>query len=304
MCRFPAGLTLFGSFAGRWRGRGRSESAHWPGLAGALLIALAGMGCATGQLDVDARVAVPLVSADSWTPLPGDLLFQDLDGNAFCEAVEAVTRGWKGASLTHVGLVARAGAGELVVIEALGRGVVETPLAEFLQRSRGVDGRPKVLVARLKQEYQGLIPAAIDAARRRLGSSYDEVFDLGNDRYYCSELVHVALAEANGGVPLFAVEPMTFRDPNTGGFFPVWEDYFRERGVPIPEGQPGLNPGGMSRAACLRVVAAYGRPDGLRASLSPWAWPVSRGDARTVRLVRAPSDGDRGVHRGTSRPGP
>ena len=40
---------------------------------------------------------------------PGDLLFQDLDAGPLCDAIEKVTTGYRGANLTHVGVVAEAG---------------------------------------------------------------------------------------------------------------------------------------------------------------------------------------------------
>jgi hypothetical protein len=54
---------------------------------------------------------------------------------------------------------------------------------------------------------------------------------------------------------------MTFIDPATGKFFPAWVDYYAELGIPIPEGKPGLNPGGMSREDCVQIVHSFGRPD-------------------------------------------
>lgn len=255
------------------------------------LAAMALAGCQTGRISTESEVIVPLFSAETWTPRPGDLLFQDLDGSPFCDAVEAVTQGWRGATLTHVGLVARDATGAPVVIEALTRGVVETPLAEFLARSRDEEGRPKVLVGRVRARHEALIPAAIAAARQRLGSPYDDVFDINNDAYYCSELVHIAFQEANGGQPLFTVEPMTFRDPRTGETFPVWTEYFEKLGAPIPEGAPGLNPGGMSRAEEIQIIGAYGRPDGLTARLVALP-PLPRAPAPEPAAAAQPASSD------------
>src|SRR5690606_33541630 len=56
----------------------------------------------------------------------------------------------------------------------------------------------------------------------------------------------------------------TFNDPDTGQPFPAWVEYYRDLGIPIPEGEPGLNPGGMSRSPHLDIVYAYGRPAGWR----------------------------------------
>jgi hypothetical protein len=37
--------------------------------------------------------------------------------------------------------------------------------------------------------------------------------------------------------------PMTFKDPETKQLMPVWKDYYKKLGVPVPEGKQGINPG-------------------------------------------------------------
>ena len=64
----------------------------------------------------------------------GDFLFQDGDCGSFCEAIEKVTFGVDGARFSHVGMVIPKGK-DLVVIEAVSAGVVETPLDTFFNRS-------------------------------------------------------------------------------------------------------------------------------------------------------------------------
>lgn len=195
---------------------------------------------------------------------PGDLVFQDLDGGPLCDAIEKVTTGYRGANLSHVGIAAKDAEGRPVVLEAVSAGVKQTPLDAFLVRSHDAAGRPKVLVGRLAPEHRHLIPAALAAAEALKGKPYDKAFDIANDSYYCSELVYVCFLKANGGEPLFELQPMTFRDPGTGKTFPAWEDYFTKLGIPIPEGKPGINPGGISRSPALRIVHAYGTPSGWR----------------------------------------
>jgi len=193
---------------------------------------------------------------------PGDLLFQDMDGGPLCDAIEAVTSGCEGANLSHVGMVAGRVDGVYAVIEAGSAGVRTVPLEHFLRRSLDPNGRPKVLVGRLKPEFHHLIPGAIRHANSLTGKPYDKLFDAGNDAYYCSELVYCAFMAANSGKPLFELQPMTFIDPVTGMTFGAWTEYFRRLEVPVPEGRPGINPGGISRAPVLTIVHAYGAPTG------------------------------------------
>jgi hypothetical protein len=195
---------------------------------------------------------------------PGDLLFQDVGGGPLCDAIETVTTGWQGANLSHVGMVAGWGEGGPLVIEAAGAGVRTVPLEDFLQRSLDRHGRPKVLVGRLQPGFRRLIPAAIRHAESLAGRPYDKLFDADNDDYYCSELIYCAFRAANGGEPLFELQPMTFIDPAIGVTFTAWTEYFRRLNAPVPVGRPGINPGGLSRSPRLTIVHAYGAPTGWK----------------------------------------
>jgi hypothetical protein len=199
---------------------------------------------------------------DRFVPEPGDLLFQDLDSGPLCDAIEQVTTGYDGTNLSHVGLVAKDAHRGLVVIEAVSAGVVTTPLHRFLARSLDARHRPKVLVGRLNPaivpDCHGLIRRAIEEARALEGRAYDKQFLIGNDSYYCSELVYEAFRRANNGRPLFELQPMTFKRPGSDEPMAVWRTYFADLGVAIPEGCPGINPGSLSRSPVLTIVHEYG----------------------------------------------
>ena len=89
----------------------------------------------------------------------------------------------------------------------------------------------------------------------------DLLRNIENDEYYCSELIYLAFKEANDGQPVFQLQAMTFNDPDTQKPFPIWVDYYKKLGKPIPEGQPGLNPGGISRSEYIEIIHYYGKPD-------------------------------------------
>ena len=196
-----------------------------------------------------------------FVPEAGDLLFQDLDCGPLCDAIETVTHGAKGADFSHVGVVSAAVGNEVWVTEAVSAGVKRTPLSEFLSRSRDANGLPKVVVGRLKPAYRGQIAASLRRLSGYLGRPYDAVYQLGDVSYYCAELVEEAFG-------LFPAQPMTFRDPASGQTFPAWADHYRALGVAVPEGMPGLNPGGLSRSEAIELVHCYGRPDGWQGDLT------------------------------------
>jgi len=196
-----------------------------------------------------------------YTPRKGDILFQDLDCGPLCEAIEKVTTGYRGAHLSHVGILDRSRQGEWVVLEAISPRVKATPLDTFLARSLDEQGRPKVLAGRMEKPYRKLIPEALRQVRELMGQPYDAVYQLEDGRYYCSELLYEAFKAANDQEPLFYLAPMTFKDPMAGHIFPAWKEYFRNMNEPVPEGKPGLNPGGMSQSEKLTIIHYFGHPE-------------------------------------------
>jgi uncharacterized protein YycO len=197
---------------------------------------------------------------------PGDLLFQDSDCGSFCDAIEKVTFGVNGGKFSHVGMVVRNDStGQLVVLEAISEGVVETNFDSFFDRSYDENDQPKVVVGRIKPEFEYLVKPAIKEGKSLIGKPYDEYFDINNDAYYCSELIYQSFKKANNGQAIFQLRPMTYIDPSTEKTFDIWVDYFKELGYPIPEKKPGLNPGGMSKSIYLDIVHVFGKPTGWRA---------------------------------------
>lgn len=183
----------------------------------------------------------------------GDILFQDGDCGDFCDAIRKVTEGFQGKNFSHNGLLMQE-SGEWYVLEAIGKGVSQTSLKEFLNRHLDESGNPKVMVGRLKEPYRHLIPEAIREAKKNLGKPYDQEFNFENEAYYCSELIHFAFKKANEGNDLFQPQPMTYNDPDTGELFSIWKSYFNELGIAVPEGELGLNPGGMSLETILVML--------------------------------------------------
>ncbi len=192
----------------------------------------------------------------------GDLLFQDLDCGALCDAIESVTIGIDSAHFSHVGIVSDITKDNKVMItEAIGGEVKVTELKDFLTRSIDKCGRPKVVVGRAKDTQ--VINNAIVKLKNYIGKKYDDVFDINNDNYYCSELVYFSF-ENNSGEKLFSLIPMTYKDKKTGRYFKSWKEYFKSLNADIPEGKPGINPGGISRSDKIKILYKFGNPEGWK----------------------------------------
>ncbi len=190
----------------------------------------------------------------------GDLLFQDLDCGALCDAIESVTTGVDSAHFSHVGIISDITKdNKVLVVEAIGQNVKTTELKTFLSRSYDNCGRPKVVVGRVKDTQ--IIKNALRKLKKYIGKKYDDAFDINNDRYYCSELVYYTF-ENNTGEKMFSLIPMTYKDTKTGRYFKSWKEYFKGLNTNIPEGMPGINPGGISRSDKINILYKFGNPEG------------------------------------------
>ena len=206
---------------------------------------LCALGCQTPKSNTDIQIQT------------GDLLFQQWESSAFAKAINAVTEGAHGEDYAHVGLVLSLG-DSLQVLEAVTKeGVVLRPLNTFLQASLNAEGKPKVAVGRLKQDFSAAIPDINTWALSKVGMPYDSLFVYGNEKYYCSELIHDAFNNNVKGGDVFHLAPMTFKDPTTNDYFPVWVDYFKAYDEAIPENEPGINPGLMSRSDKIEIIKQY-----------------------------------------------
>ncbi|MDA3778654.1 MAG: YiiX/YebB-like N1pC/P60 family cysteine hydrolase [Bacteroidales bacterium] len=187
----------------------------------------------------------------------GDIVFQDLDCGKLCDAIEKVTSGINNTDLSHIGIIIKSENDKLVVLEAIGERVHQTAIDTFLNRNSDEQGKPKVIVGRLKPQYKKLTPLAIEYAKELTNEPYDNVFDISNKSYYCSELIYYAFKKANNNIAFFKLFPMTFIDPETNKTFHTWIDYYANLNCEIPEGKPGLNPGSISRSDKIEIVHQY-----------------------------------------------
>jgi len=209
------------------------------------------------QMDIKIDT-IPLIQ-DGKLLMKGDLLFQDIDCGPLCDAIESVTRGYENANFSHVGIVKSITGNNVTIIEAIGEVVSTISLENFLKRSKDECDHPKVVVGRL--EDKEIIDISLSNLDKYLGKAYDDGFDSKNDSYYCSELVYFAFIDKKGG-NVFSMSPMTYKDKKTGKYFKPWIDYFNKLNKDIPEGKPGINPGGISLSQKVKILYKFGNPEG------------------------------------------
>ncbi|MDR0927982.1 MAG: hypothetical protein LBO69_09515 [Ignavibacteria bacterium] len=193
-------------------------------------------------------------------PQSGDIFFQESISSDFTDAIKGVTKSAKKHNFSHCGIAYVDSSSKppaIYVIEAIPEtGVTITPLSVFLQRDTTAGGKPMVAVGRLDDSLKFAIPHSIEYSMKLRGKPYDYEFDFDNDKYYCSELLYFAFRDEKQQ-PIFKATPMTFVDAKSKDATDYWKEYFAKLGIPIPEGKMGVNPGGISRSKCIKIVHSY-----------------------------------------------
>lgn len=170
----------------------------------------------------------------------GDLLFcaQEKGNN-----ITDVTQGVGGMKIDHVAIFHRQG-GRTFALEAIHSGVGLTPTDSFMAR------REVVLAARLRDMLG--VARSVERALGFIGRPYDFNFMPDDSAFYCSELVQKCYRDSRGEL-VFKPIPMSFHD-QSGRITPYWHDYYARQGLQVPEGEPGSNPGDLSRSAAICIL--------------------------------------------------
>lgn len=170
----------------------------------------------------------------------GDLLFcAQVKGNNITD----VTQGVGGMKIDHVAIFHRQG-GRTFALEAIHSGVGLTPIDSFMAR------REAVLAAHLRDTIG--VARSVERALGFIGRPYDFNFMPDDSAFYCSELVQKCYRDSRGEL-VFKPIPMSFHD-KSGRITPYWHDYYARQGLQVPEGEPGSNPGDLSRSAAICIL--------------------------------------------------
>lgn len=185
----------------------------------------------------------------------GDLLFLTEGVSSFSEAIASSTGKNDSVRLVHVGMVCDPDSGGnegVIIIEASPQeGVRKIGLTDFIKHASLIDGKPGIIVKRLKDSFP--LDEAIERAETRLGEEYDWYYLPDNGMTYCSELIYDSYLDSEGA-HIFTAYPMNFR--RADGTMPeFWTELCKKLGVDVPEGIPGTNPNDMSKD--IKLIEVY-----------------------------------------------
>jgi uncharacterized protein YycO len=178
----------------------------------------------------------------------GDLLFVTAKETGLSGAINNVTQKQKNASFDHIGILEKSKEGVFVLHAAPQGGSQKQNIKDFL-KDQANDGQ-RVMVYRLKSQYQTSIPNAISKAELMVGKPYNFNYILDENSYYCSDFIERAFRNDH----IFKLEPMTFIDPKTGKTNTFWEEFYQKKNLKVPEGELGCNPNGLAASDKLERI--------------------------------------------------
>lgn len=170
----------------------------------------------------------------------GDLLFCAKEAS---NPITEVTQGVSGMKIDHVAIVHKQ-VNKTYALEAIHKGVTLTPMDSFMAR------RETVVAARLCDTLG--VAQSVERALSFLGRPYDFNFMPSDSAFYCSELVQKNYRYSDGQL-VFKPIAMSFHD-KTGKITDYWKEYYGRQGLTVPEGEPGSNPGDLSRSKAIQIL--------------------------------------------------
>ena len=161
-------------------------------------------------------------------------------------AITDVTEGFQQMPIDHVAIFYRVGNRQRIIEAVPDGGVLIDDLQHFIAKNEGA----QAYVGRVQADID--LSATLKKAFSFVGRPYDYLFLADNDAIYCSELVQFSFVDKQGRL-LFSPIPMSFHD-NSGHITTFWKTFYSKYDMAVPEGQPGSNPGELSRRRNIAIL--------------------------------------------------
>lgn len=176
----------------------------------------------------------------------GDLLFVEAETKNLSGAISRVTENNQTISFDHIAIVEK-NKNKINVLEAsIKKGSNKTSYSRFLNNHI----KNKIILYRLKPEFQFAIPNAILKANEMLGKPYNKTYILNENSFYCSDFIERSFRKSK----IFDLKPMTFINPKTGKTDEFWKNFYEDLGLKVPEGKLGCNPNGLSASSKIEKI--------------------------------------------------
>lgn len=185
-----------------------------------------------------------LAASDSTLLLEGDLVFvlsHDFDN----PITQATVHEIDALPIEHVGIVHMTDSAGMCIVEARPvYGVVVSRWVDFMERN-------KECVAGRLTDNEG-VEKSVERALKYVGRGYDDLFMLDTNKIYCSELVQISFLDSSGN-NIFDLVSMSFCDAS-GKILDYWSEYYHSRGLCVPQGALGTNPGMIARSKAVSLL--------------------------------------------------
>lgn len=178
----------------------------------------------------------------------GDLLFVAAEDHGLSSAISRVTQTELKTNYEHVAII-RVDSGTIWVLDASPQEGTRKILLKDFMDERG----SAVYHYRLKGEYSNSIKRGWPQAEEMLGKPYNFSYVWNDTSHYCSEFIYRMFENDS----IFELNPMTFINPETGGFDDTWVAHYDSLGMAIPEGEPGCNPNGLAASDKLEFLGRF-----------------------------------------------
>ena len=170
----------------------------------------------------------------------GDLIFVGAEKANLSGAINRVTQQKDSIAFDHIGIIEKSADSLFVLHASSKKGTIRESVKIFYQTQKTADN--KIVVYRLKNNFQNAIPDAILFAKKMLGKPYNWTYILNDSSYYCSDFIERCFRKNH----IFNLEPMTFINPKTGKTDDFWMEFYQKQNLKVPEGKLGCNPNGLA----------------------------------------------------------
>ena len=178
----------------------------------------------------------------------GDLIFVGAQTEELSGAISRVTKISEKTNFDHVGLIEKT-SDSIFVLHAAPMGGSQREEIHHFYTSQ-TEKKNKIVIYRLRKEYQATIPNAITKAKTMLGKPYNWLYILNDDELYCSDFVERAFRNDE----VFELIPMNFKNKETGIIDDFWIDFYKKKGKEVPQDEPGTNPNQLASSEKLTRI--------------------------------------------------